>query len=547
MLTPRQEVGVMGMLRTGAALLTAALMVGGGGLLASGTAHARTGTPWIEVAGTYYMATGPSQDDADDAFIFNAHAADGSTPQKSVVTIDASAFAGKASLRDVEYRCGHTGLISTCDFDTPHPYAEPFMLRALDESSVGFTGDLVLTLTIPGSAPVTASVHTIIGQPDLESATPPMRSGVAPGSVVEQRPVITNKGQVAGVKGFSVLFTTSDAPGAPDGPGFVPEGPRYRNCHYQSTPGTAFVCAFDQDIAPGTAYTTDAALPYRIEPVLMEGALQYLPEQNDIYPSFSVGAGSKYPYAGDGPLLGLTSTTPPTGDVSRTGYFKVSTTQHADYEAIGADITGKTGATVDVSVGARNKGPGVLWSNQDFGFVNVTLPEGVAMVDTPRCDLQKQPARTYRCDIDGALGVGRTSYHPIKVRVDRAVTGAVGKVTYDQAVDHDNGDALLTRDDDLANDVAPLTVHVTPASSSGGTSTSGGGASTPGGSPKPTSAGATTDSTPSAASAAPSPTTPDGSLAATGTSDTWPMTATAAATLLAGAAAFVSARRRRRG
>jgi LPXTG-motif cell wall-anchored protein len=516
----------------------------GAGLLAGGgAAQADTPTPGqtrISISGTYYIPTSEvDMNSGVDSFVFTDHNADGSTPAMSDVTIDASAFVGKVTMSDIEFGCGHVGLISTCHLDASHVDPQPFAIQAVPNAPIGFAGDITLTLRVAGAAPSTATVHAVIGRPQLVGEAKPPLTGVAPGTRIDQTPIIANTGQVATMKGFNLTFLS-------DAQSFELIGQRYSNCHYQAPPSTRFICLFTQDIAPGTAYATDAPVSYRTRPSLTRADVRYLPGTNDTYPSAIVDPIGAYPVPGDGPVLGLVpAPVPAAGD--NPGDLFVYSDQTIDYQAVGATVSGKPGDVVSVDLGVKNGGPGVLNEVYQGGFYEITLPAGVSLTSDAPCEPWTKPATTYRCILSSALPVGSTDVKHLKLRIDRKVEGAVGKVEVIQPINNDTGE-IYTHDPDKANDVAPIVMDVTDTGlPSGGPGSSG--TPTPSDTATPTTPTGTTPpatNAPGPNGGSPNyPSSPDGSLAATGSSSAWPITAAAAAALLIGTTAFLTARRRR--
>ncbi|MDH6493390.1 hypothetical protein [Streptomyces sp. SAI-127] len=247
------------------------------------------------------------------------------------------------------------------------------------------------------------------------------------------------------------------------------------NCHYSGRPGGGAWCRFDTPVTPGAAYETDAPLRYTASKDTMYGYNTYM-----VWPVGAAAPDSFDPYdfpeTGTGAPLGLKPVA--SGSTfTGSGYGTFSTTQHADYQALGDTVEGKAGETVSITVGVRNNGPG--WMNfrwmdaANSGTFVVTPPPGTTITGAPgpgeqgdpgplwNCTPGKAGAKSYTCAIASTdFRPGDSVSQEFTVRIDGVVPGAQGSV---RAV---NNPEYPNRDDDTANDTTAITVKATGSATS---------------------------------------------------------------------------------
>ncbi|ARZ68666.1 hypothetical protein SMD11_3022 [Streptomyces albireticuli] len=140
---------------------------------------------------------------------------------------------------------------------------------------------------------------------------------------------------------------------------------------------------------------------------------------------------------------------------------------HADYQAVAQPVVGRVGETVEVELGVRNGGPGPAGRHggHGAGTYEVTAPEGTTVTATPPpgadgrqpCVATPSPGTgpvRYRCVIGDDFPAGDRETLRFRVRIDKKVEGAEGRV---RVLDHDGSDAP---DPDPDNDTAPIRVEV---------------------------------------------------------------------------------------
>ncbi|MEC3996187.1 hypothetical protein VSR01_22780 [Actinacidiphila sp. DG2A-62] len=559
-----------------AVLLAAAGLLAGVGLSATAApARADGASMRFRAADRYYIPTANSAPGGDHRFQFEFVATSGqgdNVPVHDVkIAIDVSALAGKVTVGDLGYGCtagGTDGLVVTCDRGDVNGLDSltlPLTITPLASAPIGFAADITLTATASDAPSATRVMHAVIGLPHLVTQKLPQVKDLPPGGVASFTPIFGNTGEVTTTHGFQVLFDGSSS--------LELGGPRYSNCHYSADRSGAFWCQFDQDIAPGTAYTLDRQLSYITTERSMISTVSYLMFPTDTQDSVDLldpVAGPGYPLTGTGPVLGLTPSTTD-GLTEPTGGFGILSDEEADFQAVGGAIKGKPGDVVMLPLGVRNAGPGgfdFIGENPGGGF-DVTMPKGVTVLSVfePDPDGESQEwmcspgknAPVYHCKILIPLEVGAVWQFRFQIRIDRAVRGAVGQVKVVPPTKYS------IHDTHPADDVAPITVDV--AGGTGGATSGGSAGSTAGSTAGSASGSASAGASGGAASAsggiatgggpasggtsagtASGGTQPSGGrLAATGAGGTTLLAGLGAAALLAGGAAtaIVAARRRR--
>lgn len=365
-------------------------------------------------------------------------------------------------------------------------------------------------------------------------------TGVKPGSPVDLPVTVVNNGTTT-VEKVWIKYTATRGLAFPE----VPSNCRkqYVGAYDEMPERWIAICAFDEAVEPGVAYTPQKPFAVKAEKHAFDDEMwvtvtDYEPPPDE----------NSTPVPGTAPEIELIES--PTGGAGSTDRFRVPVTSvnTADYEVTGAALRGKPGDTVTMKVTFANTGPGWVWSKPGTPWTSVlvTLPAGTSVVKPDfYC---KAKGKAYNCGLTTRPQEHlETATFTFKLKIDKKVAGASGSVAL--------SNRKLPFDPDKANDTAPITVEVTggePGSSGGGT-TGGqdGGAGSTGGSSGGSSGGSagstgSTGSTggPSSAGGAGTATT-GGNLAATGSSTTLPIAGAAAAAVVMGAGTVLVVRRRR--
>ncbi|MEU6079931.1 hypothetical protein [Streptomyces sp. NPDC047108] len=521
--------------------VVAALLAAAGGL-GAGQASAADPMLQIEVPARYYAYTADERPGDGDLFLFhlNLDGPDGEDPLAEDVklTIDASALKGKAVLKpasgscedsdkDFVYDCAYTSIDGRTS-------VQPFYIKGAKGMKPGYAGMIEYRATASNTPDAEAATKVFIDGPKLaERAHEPLKD-VAPGSTMKVTPAVANLGQLAADQGIGIKLYGAEG---------LKVAREHSNCHYKSWSDTSAYCLFDTPLEPGAAYEFSEPFRFTVSEELMYG--------NIGYHAWAIGSGNPWEYEdpkdfdqqGSGAPLTL-RTVEPTGFEEFGGHSDVVTAQKADFQVITDTLEGKVGATVPLTLGVKNAGPGSLdLSGRDghgSGTYEVTPPKGTTITSIPfpgeeddwACSRKEKGSRTYVCTIDERFAQGEEETLVFNVRIDRKVEGAQGKIT---VLDREDYPA---RDPEAGNDSAAIETRISGGAgddgASGGSGGSGaGGAASSGGSD--TGGGTSSGGTEAT-----------GSMAGTGAGNIGVVAAAAAAVLAAGTGAVLAVARRRR-
>ncbi|MEV0473365.1 hypothetical protein [Streptomyces prunicolor] len=503
--------------------------------VATPAAHAAGTTLVLDAQENYYLPT-----EGEGPNLNLGITASGGDAHDVSVAVDASSLAGKATM-EVTGDCVSTGTLKVrCDVGplSGKESIDPFFLKPTAAAKAGDTGAITYTATASDAATVTGKTDVLVGGPKLVARPYPALKGIAPGAVFERTPAFADTGAAPADKGVMLWAQDSDG---------VSLARDHSNCHYSDRPDIGAWCRFDNPVAPGAAYETDAPLRYTAAKDTMYGYNTYLawPVGGSAPDSFDL---SDFPDTGTGAPLGLKSVASGSG-FTGPGYGTFATTQHADYQALGDTVEGKVGETVSITLGVRNNGPGRMdfrWGDADnSGTFVVTPPAGTTITGAPgpgeqgdpgplwSCTPGKAGAKSYTCDIASTdFGPGDSVTQEFTVRIDKAVPDAQGSVRAVENPEYPN------RDDDAANDTAAVKVKATGSATSSPSSSASASASA--------SPSATATASPSGSGAGTSGgTTTGGGLAATGADGVLLRAGIAVLLVVGGALVFLAARRSR--
>lgn len=369
-------------------------------------------------------------------------------------------------------------------------------------------------------------------------------TGVKPGSPVDLPVTVVNNGTTT-VEKVWIKYTATQGLAFPEVPSNCQK--QYVGAYDEMPERWIAICAFDEAVKPGVAYTPQKPFAVKAEKHAFDDEMWV--SVTDYEPSPDE---NSTPFPGTAPEIELIES--PTGGAGSADRFRVPVTSvnTADYEVTGAALRGKPGDTVTMKVTFTNTGPGWVWSKPGTPSTSVlvTLPAGTSVVKPDfYC---KAKGKVYNCVLTTVPQEHlETATFTFKLKIDKKVAGAKGSVAL--------SNRKLPFDPDKTNDTAPITLEVTggEAGSTGGTtggpdggsgSTGGSGPST-GGSTGGSSGGSTgspgSTGDPSSAGGAGTATT-GGNLASTGSSSaTLPIGVAAAAAVVMGAGTVLVVRRRR--
>lgn len=305
----------------------------------------------------------------------------------------------------------------------------------------------------------------------------------------------------------------------------------FSNCEYaekRSGYSTRFaICSFKGVFEPGTAYRTDQLLRLTTTPEAYTDF--WIIEARPDTPALREKARGDRTYRpGSGPELTLsetqTFTESPTEDAVNTHGNK------ADFSVTGDTAAGVPGGTVTMEATWRNNGPATVsepWDSSTVGTVEITLPKGVTMVDSPCREITEADPEAggkkgevwYSCGPEGwQLLAGDSGTVKATLKIDDGVGPGTlkGEVRWTTRSIHHHM-SLSAFDNTPANNSAPLVFDVI-GDGTGSPSPSG----SPTTSPSPSSTATAPAATPSPTSTAQPTTTgtpvAGGNLASTGSS-----------------------------
>ncbi|MFB0620379.1 hypothetical protein [Streptomyces sp. AGS-58] len=294
-------------------------------------------------------------------------------------------------------------------------------------------------------------------------------SGLRPGDGFDVAATVTNKGTVTAEKVWVAYSVTRGLDFAQ-----VPSNCQLQHVRpYDEMPERwTAVCAFDQAVKAGAAYTTDRPLRVTALDRALNEELRLRVESTDP----GADDNGSDPVAGTAPPVRLVEAEAGGTGSARIVDVPVTTVNTADYQVTGAALKGSVGDTVTMKVKFTNAGPAWVWPREGDKAVHVVIipPTGTSVVK--RGTFCRPEHGAYVCGMR-SLYEGSGETYTFDLRIDKRVLGAKGSI------------ALTTEarpfDPDKANDQADITLDVAgdgSSGSAGGSDVSGGSDGTVGGS-----------------------------------------------------------------
>ncbi|MFG2675807.1 hypothetical protein [Streptomyces sp. NPDC048445] len=337
------------------------------------------------------------------------------------------------------------------------------------------------------------------------------------------------------------------------------------NCSTQNLGGAdetpqsfVMVCEFDRTVDPGVVYAPEG-LKLKVQDSALNDELAVRVSDSRI----ETGTGDEGPPdQGTGPAVKLVERpdeTPAAPGSTEPAWRKTNVTAKstADFQVTGAQLKGKVGDTVPLTVKFTNAGPGWVAGEPytSVTHIRVKMPAGTTVT---QASCQSQGQGTYDCGTYNSwvYADSETTYK-FKLKIDKAVAGAKGSVALEKK--------SRPFDPVKSNDTADILLDVDGADATGGSSTSGSGGSgstsgsgdsggTGGSGGSGTTASGGSGSTSGSGSASGSGTaatggdsasgSTGGGLAATGSGSVLPLAAAATGAVILGAGGVLVARRR---
>ncbi|AXL89133.1 hypothetical protein C4J65_13060 [Streptomyces sp. CB09001] len=486
------------------------------------------------------------------------------------VTIDATALKGFAKVGLPE-SCDVDGLVAVCEESSLYPgdiYNPSWDVRLdlLDTAEAGDHGKVKVTGEGEGLEFNEHTVDVLVGGPELlKRKLPAEPEGFRPGDTYDAPLGFRNVGSMP-AQGVVLRFVGTRGLSFPES---------YDNCSYAEENKDNLIryrqvalCTFEGEFLHGMAYELSEPVEVKTADFALGDIFTYGFEAAGVETADALRAG-----AGHRRGTGRTLTLEPVesghvGDYSKYAEIDLPTQNTYDLDLTGARVAGEQGETVTVDVRMSNHGPAWIGSLRAGGEpldFTVQIPEGATVVESPCEPLDDQNPAVYRCSADTPFLEDDERSFPFKLRIDKVVAGAKGKIAlpdYDNPWEgdpsNDTGWIVLngTGDEETPGDTGGSTggpdstggTDTTGGSqSTGGTGTAGGSDTAGGTTGGTTTAGTGTTGSSGGTTGGQSPQGgEDGLLASTG-STALLASAGAALALAAGGALIVVSRRRRAG
>ncbi|MFJ3594138.1 hypothetical protein ACIQUY_28100 [Streptomyces sp. NPDC090231] len=249
------------------------------------------------------------------------------------------------------------------------------------------------------------------------------------------------------------------------------------NCSTQNLGGAdetpqsfVMVCEFDRTVDPGVVYAPEG-LKLKVQDSALNDELAVRVSDSRI----ETGTGDEGPPdQGTGPAVKLVERpdeTPAAPGSTEPAWRKTNVTAKstADFQVTGAQLKGKVGDTVPLTVKFTNAGPGWVAGEPytSVTHIRVKMPAGTTVT---QASCQSQGQGTYDCGTYNSwvYADSETTYK-FKLKIDKAVAGAKGSVALEKK--------SRPFDPVKSNDTADILLDVDGADATGGSSTSGSGGS----------------------------------------------------------------------
>ncbi|MFD3418255.1 hypothetical protein [Streptomyces decoyicus] len=230
----------------------------------------------------------------------------------------------------------------------------------------------------------------------------------------------------------------------------------HSNCYYAKDRRSVF-CEFSSAVPVGAGYETAESLPHATgdySPVM--GSYTYSVWPLGDPPAHTEDYKAHYE-RGTGSALGLRPVA--AGTLKGGGELRFRTAGYvgrADWGIKGVTLRGRVGeyAEVDIPQPTRSSGPGPR-------RVRVELPEGTTLATPTPSERDGIPSEVDFCrrdERDGNIYCSHVNWNTLRVRIDRRVEGAEGKLSVPEPPEGDT---------DPGNNTAPLTLEITGTARAG--------------------------------------------------------------------------------
>ncbi|WP_327354315.1 hypothetical protein [Streptomyces sp. NBC_01304] len=451
----------MSLIRRGGALVALLL----GALLAS-MAPAQAAGPAVELSlpDTSYLPKRGVSPTGGIRLWLNPQPGAGRPAQSDVtMTVDASDLEGTVQLR-TRRECGDhafgdtftvtckLGTLTRGKFNAP----DAVYIEAVHGVPRGSHGTLRVTFSAPGAEDVTYESDVWVEGPDLRPRVEKIRRGDTAGKSFGFKPQVRNAGKFP-AEGFAVKFDSAH----------LNFPAKYSNCEYALARWAT--CWFDQTLEPGQAYEFADPIDVGVPTSMVNGSFTYSPYlpglTGDAEDETGETADEDGMTRGTGPELRVRPVEGEAKDFMqkyRAGEVELRTSQTSDLQATAGVIRGRTGETVDVTVGVQNAGPGRISKTS----LEITPPEGTTIVEpTPPDDPDNESewewecagtkGKPYTCNPDRALEPDDIWSTTLQFRIDKRVRGAKGLLEIREAPERP------ARDPHRADNAVPIEIDAT--------------------------------------------------------------------------------------
>ncbi|MBZ9597594.1 MULTISPECIES: peptidase [Streptomyces] len=397
-------------------------------------------------------------------------------------------------------------------------------LRAAQGSRAGATADLTVTGRAEGATFKAATTKVRVGGPDLVLERAALKEEQKPGDRQNLSIVFANQGTES-VRGVVLEMRTTHG---------IDLLEQYDNCTYSEDTGagrplntgwSTVQCLLEGEYEPGSVYGVDGSLTLKAAPHAFSDIVTYAVYADGHQPK--AGAASKKPAGGKKLAVhkraaaGASAQSVDLDPWNNLQEFDFRTKNSADLVAWPVAVAGAAGETVRADFGFRNNGPAWvanLRSRESVARTDIVLPAGTKATRVPaECEgvnadgtarEQALGAPRYFCSTGHVVGEREKYSYPFELKIEQVVANAAGSVSVGQGTPQ--GTKGQPWDPSHANDKASVVIG-----------TKDGGAS-----PSPTATASATASPTATASSSATPTsttstsgiTPNGGLAATGSS-----------------------------
>ncbi|MGP3986017.1 hypothetical protein [Streptomyces sp. 3N207] len=382
--------------------------------------------------------------------------------QQVTVRIDTGGLSGVAEVSGLSKHCHRDGKERIeCSYRAKESgtAVQPLEISTARGSEVRDRGKITVAATAgPDDAPVRRTTDLVVGVPRFEVSGKFDRERQQPGGKAQLRLSVRASGPVRAANGVGLTMEPKDG---------MLLSPLYRNCGATAETHEMTLCKLEGRAPdPGETAMVDRPVGFHVPRDILYTGFDHhayaigAPDDPDLNPRGSYRYERKRWHdwrdgKPDAPTLRLRP-----GKAAGLGPFRkharltVKVDNHLDVAALGTTVRGKEGETVEVPIRVRERWPDGNKASTNYVeyTYRFTAPKGTTVVGVPEdsgepmCSLRDH-RRTVHCP-------GNMDGEEIRLRIDREVPGAVGRV----AIHH--SDTYSARDPERANDTDSVPLRV---------------------------------------------------------------------------------------